>query len=189
METIKKEKLELKHLAPYHEHRVKLTDRLRNKYNISYLSTKSIAFIDVKGYGDVQKLSWENASGKIKPILRHLSDLTKEIEHKGEKFVPILEIGTEFFADMEKYVNEDDGSISYGWDEYHIDDSQGYEFSYSSEHMCFGVWYDSKEENESPLYQVGGYKEMQKLFEWHFDVFGLIEKGLAIDINTINQPE
>jgi len=23
------------------------------------------------------------------------------------------------------------------------------------------------------------------LFEWHFDVFGLIEKGLAIDINTL----
>jgi len=29
------------------------------------------------------------------------------------------------------------------------------------------------------------YCIVQKLFEWHFDVFGLIEKGLAIDINTI----
>lgn len=26
---------------------------------------------------------------------------------------------------------------------------------------------------------------LSKLFEWHIDVFGLIEKGLAIDINTI----
>ena len=26
-----------------------------------------------------------------------------------------------------------------------------------------------------------------KLFEWHFDVFGLIPKELAIDINTINK--
>ena len=25
------------------------------------------------------------------------------------------------------------------------------------------------------------------LFEWHFDVFGLIEKGLAIDINTLDK--
>lgn len=25
------------------------------------------------------------------------------------------------------------------------------------------------------------------LFEWHFDVFGLIDKGLAIDINTLNK--
>ena len=29
------------------------------------------------------------------------------------------------------------------------------------------------------------YKEIQLLLSWHFDVFGLIEKGLAIDINTL----
>jgi len=29
------------------------------------------------------------------------------------------------------------------------------------------------------------YASLSKLFEWHFDVFGLIEKGLAIDINSI----
>ena len=29
------------------------------------------------------------------------------------------------------------------------------------------------------------YSVMEKLFEWHFDVFGLIEQGLAIDINTL----
>jgi len=29
------------------------------------------------------------------------------------------------------------------------------------------------------------YELVQKLFEWHFDLFGLIEKGLAIDINEI----
>jgi len=30
------------------------------------------------------------------------------------------------------------------------------------------------------------WNDFQKLFEWHFDVFGLIEKNLAIDINTLN---
>ena len=29
------------------------------------------------------------------------------------------------------------------------------------------------------------YEVMEYLFEWHFDVFGLIENNLAIDINTI----
>jgi hypothetical protein len=29
------------------------------------------------------------------------------------------------------------------------------------------------------------YWMMEKFFEWHFDVFGLIPAGLAIDINTI----
>lgn len=32
---------------------------------------------------------------------------------------------------------------------------------------------------------IHGYLVVNKLFEWHFDVFGLIEKGLAIDINTL----
>lgn len=29
------------------------------------------------------------------------------------------------------------------------------------------------------------YTLIEKLLEWHFDVFGLIKKGLAVDINTI----
>ena len=31
------------------------------------------------------------------------------------------------------------------------------------------------------------YSIMQKLFEWHFDVFGLIENGLAIDYYSIHK--
>jgi hypothetical protein len=31
------------------------------------------------------------------------------------------------------------------------------------------------------------YEFVEKLFEFHFDVFGLIERGLAIDINTLKQ--
>jgi hypothetical protein len=27
----------------------------------------------------------------------------------------------------------------------------------------------------------------QKLLEWHFDIYGLIDAGLAIDINTLNK--
>lgn len=31
------------------------------------------------------------------------------------------------------------------------------------------------------------YEIIEKLFEWHFDVFNLIEKKLAIDINTLSK--
>jgi energy-converting hydrogenase A subunit M len=31
-----------------------------------------------------------------------------------------------------------------------------------------------------------GFKYLDLLLQWHFDVFGLIEKGLAIDINTMS---
>jgi len=31
------------------------------------------------------------------------------------------------------------------------------------------------------------FYQAERLLEWHFDIFGLIEKGLAIDINTLKQ--
>lgn len=39
--------------------------------------------------------------------------------------------------------------------------------------------------NKMKLINSLDYFLVSKLFEWHFDVFGLIEKGLAIDINTL----
>ena len=43
----------------------------------------------------------------------------------------------------------------------------------------------SKRYLEKWKYETTNYETIEKLFEWHFDVFGLIEKGLAIDINTL----
>ena len=34
-------------------------------------------------------------------------------------------------------------------------------------------------------YKAVKYGIIERLLEWHFDIFGLIEKGLAIDINTL----
>ncbi len=40
---------------------------------------------------------------------------------------------------------------------------------------------------KKPIKKVTGlsYDRVQRLFELHFDVFGLIEKGIAVDINTL----
>jgi len=76
-----------------------------------------------------------------KPILRNLSDLTKEIEHGGEKFVPINKlpiIGNECMSIID--------DIYSGWIR---------------------------------------WSEIQKLIEWKFDIANLIEKGEAIDVNTL----
>lgn len=40
---------------------------------------------------------------EIKPILRPLSDLTKEIEHNGEKFVPMVEYSHLRFEEISNY--------------------------------------------------------------------------------------
>lgn len=83
-------------------------------------------------------LSWEENNTIFKPILRPISDLTKEIEVNGEKFVPIEKL-------KQNYIGETIGLNPATW----------------------------------------SYRSIQKLFEWHFDVFGLIERGDAIDINTL----
>jgi hypothetical protein len=74
---------------------------------------------------------------EIKPILRPLSDLVKNIEIDGEKFVPIDKLEEMF------------GQTIFP---------------------------------QLPM-NCQSYILMQKLFEWHFDVFGLIPEGIAIDIN------
>jgi len=82
----------------------------------------------------------------FKPILRHLSDLTKDIEHNGERFDPIQK----------------------------CNDLLGINIMWSG-------WGDAINGDLSDI----SYSHMVKLIEWHFDVFGLIDADLAIDINTI----
>lgn len=86
----------------------------------------------------------------IRPLLRPLSDLTKEIEHNGERFVPI-----ERLACL-------------------------YDFELSDRYFI-------------RMYIDGGYTTsllelpyilVQKLLEWHFNVFNLPE-DLYVDINTL----
>lgn len=94
-----------------------------------------------------QHLKIERGLEHIKPILHPLSDLTKEIEVDGEKFIPLNEL---------KHL--------YGWE---------YMWSYVN--------------NNQGEFNINAVKYacVKKLYEWHFDLFGLIEKNLAIDINTL----
>lgn len=81
----------------------------------------SINFIDpnyqiwANNYWNEEKLKFypeinvkDNSIGRgfsvneVKPILRSLSDLTKDIEHEGERFVPIEKILEEYCFNLEK---------------------------------------------------------------------------------------
>lgn len=90
-------------------------------------------------------------SGKCKPILHSLSDTTKEIEHKGEKFVPIEKILEENCFDLSKMDIEEINSYA------------------------------------APVLmpELISLSDALLLIEWHFDIAGLIEKGEAIDVNTL----
>jgi hypothetical protein len=91
------------------------------------------------------------------PILHPLSDLTKSITIDGITFVPNTWIDDNIKTNVEiyKFLN---GEISL----------------------------DIETENYNQTIDLmDGYLIMQKLLEWHFDIYGLIDKGLAIDINTL----
>lgn len=142
------EKLELKHLAPYLPYGLKVLCDKSDFNTIFEMDTYS----NMKGSGIEKRDIYSVMSNNYKPILRKLSDITKEIEVNDERFVP-----ADIIFPKKECKSEYERNILIGV----------LEFENVIKHSCtyFGI--------------------VQKLFEWHFDVFGLIEKGLAIDINTI----
>ncbi len=136
-------KLELKHLSPYLPYRLKgiSYDEIENTLDtIIGLDEDEITT-------SIGKVEYHN----LKPILHPLSDLTKEIEVNGERFVPIEKL---YYLDILHY----DISLS--------------------EFINLDVVADHIFSNQF-------IKLYNKLCEWHFDIFGLIENNLAIDINTL----
>lgn len=135
------EKLELKYLAAYLPYGLRVT---KDDWNKTFVVTVADE-VTTDTLATTLKYVLRT---QAKPILRPLSDLTKEIEVNGEKFVP-----------MDKL----------------------YAMSDYSEFM---------ESIQEDVYEMNTpfrwpYEIVQKLFEWHFDVFDLLSNKLAIDINTI----
>lgn len=131
-----KEELKIEHLAPYLPYGLKV---INIRGSVFLLNT----FSNMRGSGIESRDINSVLSEQMKPILRPLSDLTKEIEHNGKKFVPL------------QYL-----SINIYW--YNLE-------QWKSDHKLMNV------------------EEYNNLLSWHFDVFGLIDQNLAIDINTLNK--
>jgi hypothetical protein len=153
------DKLEIKHLAPYLTYKLKCRWNKSKPYELiglrkanRYVSNELWIFKDEFHYNTAYLY-------ECIPMLYQISDLTKEIEVNGEKFVhiekmtkifggrPLIFDGNCFYTKIQKSVVR-------------------------------------KKEDVVPLH-FSQLDAFNKLFEWHFDVFGLIEKGLAVDINTL----
>jgi len=101
------------------------------------------------------------------PIMRPLSDLTNEIKINGEWVIPIDLLGEDVnqFCDVD-FVSD--------WSQ------RGGNFNdYVNEFI------NKKFGNHHLSFLPYGF--IQKLLEWHFDVFGLIDEKLAIYINTFKK--
>ena len=92
----------------------------------------------------------------IKPIVRPLSDLTKEIEHDGKKFVPIDELAEWLYGEEPESFGKKEDARS--WIDFNLGGSQ----------------------------IVGNlpFKLVRKLIKWHFDIHNWIGDGLAISNET-----
>ncbi|WP_099368089.1 hypothetical protein [Sphingobacterium sp. 1.A.4] len=139
------ERLTIKELAPY------LPYKLQWKFEGSD-EVHEVMGIDITDFG-VHLFSPYGDYGKCridegKPLLRHLSSLTKEIEHNGEMFVPKDKI--------HNYTKVDENGTLY-------------------------VLVDGTQWQSDPL--RWDYETVNWLISLHFDVFGLIDRGLALPID------
>jgi len=135
-------------------------------------------------------------NGHFRLVLRNLSDLTKEIEHNGERFVPLLKLYEMSIFNIYKHIAEYKVEVlayddtTFGLVVRDIDDRQRngftlnvpYEYGFQFE---FHLTLDN--ENSNSFHSLNQYDLFQKLLEWHFDIFNLIPNNLAIDINTLKQ--
>lgn len=153
-------KLELKHLAGYLPYELKgIAD---DKKNIDTLlgiyGTGGHTLTLCCKVNNHNTVDYDCNIDDFKPILRPLSDLIKEVEVNGEKFVPI-----------DKINENGEYGLLIG----------------SLEKICLDnlFWEDKCEMNMLNIFEINKLNNL--LYEWHFDIYELIENGLAIDINTL----
>lgn len=186
------ETIELKHLAPYLPYEIEMCRRIKRWHKTE------IKEIDVTyGRGKIQSyigsntpyLRWAADEGSSETfiedftsvsdyflILRPLSDLTKEIDVNGERFIPIIRMVAECHYWMD-YYNKGLGKF-------------GEDISSRNNNKIYNVGYDDMRiywKVNLTYIQSIRLDYFQKLTEWHFDVFHLIPEGLAIDINTLEK--
>lgn len=170
--------LELKHVAAYLPYNVyafnvdqdTLTDKIIGLFqNTLDFENWSPLNSDIKNY---------------KLILRSLSDLTKEIEVNGEKFVPLVklaEISISSDTEIEFICDNNYSNLRFGI-KILVNNEICYFFFM---HETISFYYSDKNNTLKCVHNQ--YEMFQKLLSWHFDLFNLIKNNLAIDINTLEK--
>lgn len=176
--------LELKHLAPYlpHQLKVKWGDRIV-KMNTGQGSSKY-------WIGISSVLKWYNSDMIEKPniLLLPMSSLYTEME---DGKVPIVELAKMAGCNinMSKLPINEIETIN-------IAKNNEVEFKYSSGYYRYFIFRNGSfyyktghdrryGQDYEPLKQSSQIELFTYLFEHHFDVFGLIDKGLALDKTKI----
>ena len=176
-------KLELKHIAPYLPYGVKcqaMGERVDNDDDESPAKISTVSGIYTDSYGEVFiEAMYDGDKFDIFfetdffPILLPMSDLYKPLDNGNMPLVELTKIA---------YANHKDFRLVKDRVELTSGGLTFYKF----------YWYDN---GFVTIYSPDGIGRIipnqlqlfEYLFEHHFDVYGLIEKGLAIDINTLKE--
>ena len=162
--------VKIKHLAAYLQYNLKIL-RPDNKTTLTLKGLNgNLLILDEDGvekYGHIKK---------NKPVLRPLSDLFNKIQINNVYFVPIIELGEIEFEEYRE-VKIFDGKV---W-VIAYEDAATFEFSFNPKTLNF-TYTNSVRDGNVCFYNQ---KLIEKLKEWHFDIFGLIKNDLAVDINSL----
>ena len=164
-------KLELKHIVPYLPYGLKCQLMGESKEDIDHDDNPAPKVFLIDGAKRDLIHVWSKKTmtdewiyEEVFPILRPLSDLTKEIDIDGEN-VLFCDYITDKYGDCETFYSFNDGAI--------VEDTYRGEDAINHKHLY-------------PNTECYPYFIIKELLRLHFDIFGLIKEGLAIDINTIN---
>ncbi len=162
-------KLEPKHLFAYAPYGVKCQLHL----HIVGWKDRKLSFDS--GHDFYNKLE----DGLVRLFLRPISDLTKEMEFNGKKFIPMYHLFRKYC-----HILPDEYSLDVGKNIILMDVKQPFfewYFVYHIKEMMF----EFSRKDESNYKNLNQYNMFEELKSWHFDIFGLIDAGLAVDINTV----
>ena len=173
--------LELKHLSAYLPYGLKGLKISKGNFKTDP-NIEEIIDLTISDIGAFLKKRYHVIS--CKPILRPLSMLDKEIEVNGERFIPMIKLAKIQFPNVDFTIENDycEGRLNVGVViEFVIEDEIPFYKEYHN-----NIFGQSKSENCDDMY-VANLKPSEireKLLEWHFDIFGLIDAGLAIEMEV-----
>src|SRR5690625_1488304 len=183
--------LEIKHIAPYLPYGLKVTfegdDLIHEVVGINHWMNGVDLLSPYRDYGraDIKD---------CRLILRPICDLTKEIEHNGVRITMMEEIAKIERPNIMNALNKVKDITVFNRGMSFTSRKMGVAYRYEDTVIEITHYKDAvfhkKVTHGNDIWVFSYFHNypaiIDKLLEWHFDIHQLIEAGLAIDINELN---